>query len=91
MFSGFQWFPKKWGKRKVSEQFHQSKFADEGKGILITIYAIDLYFISIPLKVKNIISFNHKYILYLKVGVVPHHHQLKNSQLPQNEKMSSLL
>ncbi|MEM5607106.1 hypothetical protein AAHH76_04720 [Bacillus toyonensis] len=69
MFSGFQWFPKKWGKRKVSEQFHQSKFADEGKGILITIYAIDLYFISIPLKVKNIISFNHKYILYLKVGV----------------------
>lgn len=53
MFSGFQWFPKKWEKRKVSEQFYQSKFADEGKGILITIYTIDLYFISIPLKVKK--------------------------------------
>ncbi|HFF3183379.1 TPA: hypothetical protein ACOQ4A_003632 [Bacillus cereus] len=53
MFSGFQWFPKKWGKRKISEKFYQSKFADEGKGILITIYAIDLYFISIPLKVKK--------------------------------------
>ncbi|MDR4985901.1 MULTISPECIES: hypothetical protein [Bacillus cereus group] len=53
MFRGFQWFPKKWGKRKISEQFFQSKFAAEGKGILITMYAIDLYFISIPLKVKK--------------------------------------
>lgn len=39
--------------RKVSEKFLQAKFADEGKGILITTYAIDLYVISIPLKVKK--------------------------------------
>ncbi|MEI2319352.1 MULTISPECIES: hypothetical protein [Bacillus cereus group] len=53
MFAGFEWFPKKWGKRKISEQFFQAKFADKGKGILITNYVIDLYVISIPLKVKK--------------------------------------
>ncbi|MDA1523790.1 hypothetical protein PDR34_14090 [Bacillus cereus] len=53
MFLGFEWFPKRWGKRKVSEKFLQAKFADEGKGILIITYAIDLYVISIPLKVKK--------------------------------------
>ncbi|MFJ8413352.1 hypothetical protein ACQKNN_00385 [Bacillus paramycoides] len=53
MFIGFEWLPKKWRKRKVSEQFFQAKFADEGKGILITTYAIDLYVISIPLQVKK--------------------------------------
>lgn len=44
---------KEMGKRKVSEKFLQAKFADEGKGILIITYAIDLYVISIPLKVKK--------------------------------------
>lgn len=53
MFAGFEWFPKKWGKRKISEQFFQAKFADKGKGILITNYVIDLYVISIPLKIKK--------------------------------------
>ncbi|QQP10503.1 hypothetical protein FJQ98_14580 [Lysinibacillus agricola] len=53
MFLGFEWFPKKWGKRKVSEQFLQAKFTEEGKGITISTYAIDLYVISIPLKVKK--------------------------------------
>ncbi|MEY8351437.1 hypothetical protein AALF16_24860 [Bacillus cereus] len=53
MFIGFEWLPKKWGKRKVAEKFLQAKFADEGKGILITTYAIDLYVISIPLQVKK--------------------------------------
>ncbi|WP_369902281.1 hypothetical protein [Bacillus manliponensis] len=50
---GFQWLPKKFGKRKVSEQFFQAKFTEEGKGIWITTYAIDLYIISIPLQVKR--------------------------------------
>ena len=40
------------GKRKVSERFLQAKF-EEGKGITITTYAIDLYIISIPLEVKK--------------------------------------
>lgn len=53
MFSGYEWLPKKWGKRKVSEQFLQAKFAEEGKGITISTYAIDLFLISIPLKVKK--------------------------------------
>ncbi|EMA6343381.1 hypothetical protein ACH0R4_RS08100 [Bacillus cytotoxicus] len=53
MFLGFEWFPKRWGKRKVSEKFLQAKFTDEGKGILIITYAIDLYIISIPLKIKK--------------------------------------
>ncbi|MGE7672882.1 hypothetical protein ACQKMV_04745 [Lysinibacillus sp. NPDC094403] len=53
MFSGFEWLPKKWGKRKVSEQFLQAKFAEEGKGITISTYAIDLFLISIPLEVKK--------------------------------------
>ncbi|QPQ30599.1 hypothetical protein [Lysinibacillus sp. JNUCC 51] len=53
MFAGFEWFPKKWGKRKVSERFLQAKFTEEGKGITITTYAIDLYIISIPLEVKK--------------------------------------
>ncbi|MFA2565288.1 hypothetical protein [Bacillus wiedmannii] len=35
------------------EKFQQAKFADEGKGSLIITYAIDLYVISIPLKVKK--------------------------------------
>ncbi|MGE7694647.1 hypothetical protein ACQKNC_11080 [Lysinibacillus sp. NPDC094177] len=58
MFSGFEWLPKKWGKRKVSEQFHQAKIAEEGKEITISTYAIDLFLISIPLKVNNIILFD---------------------------------
>jgi hypothetical protein len=53
MFLGFEWLPKKWGKRKVSEKFHQAKFTEEGKGITIITYAIDLYVISIPLVVKK--------------------------------------
>ncbi|MFJ6266701.1 hypothetical protein ACIQGW_17175 [Lysinibacillus xylanilyticus] len=53
MFAGFEWFPKKWGKRKVSERFLQAKFTEKGKGITITTYAIDLYIISIPLEVKK--------------------------------------
>ncbi|MFJ7183926.1 hypothetical protein [Lysinibacillus xylanilyticus] len=53
MFTGFEWFPKKWGKRKVSKRFLQAKFTEEGKGITITTYAIDLYIISIPLEVKK--------------------------------------
>ncbi|MGG0207739.1 hypothetical protein [Bacillus mycoides] len=53
MFLGFEWLPKRWGKRKISEKFMQAKFADEGKGMLIITYAIDLYVISIPLKVKK--------------------------------------
>ncbi|KKZ91535.1 hypothetical protein B4147_5347 [Bacillus wiedmannii] len=53
MFLGFGYLPKRWGKRKVSEKFLQAKFADEEKGILIITYAIDLYVISIPLKVKK--------------------------------------
>ncbi|HGO9402638.1 TPA: hypothetical protein ACOQ39_003863 [Bacillus cereus] len=40
MFLGFGWFPKRWGKRKVSEKFLQAKFADEGKGILIINHAM---------------------------------------------------
>ncbi len=53
MFLGFEWLPKRWGKRKISEKFMQAKFADEGKGMLIITYAIDLYVISIPLKIKK--------------------------------------
>ena len=53
MFLGFEYLPKRWGKRKVSEKFLQAKFADEGKGILLITYVIDLYVISIPLKVKK--------------------------------------
>ncbi|MGG0299169.1 hypothetical protein ABEY59_10135 [Bacillus albus] len=49
MFIGFEWLPKKWGERKIVEKFLQAKFVDEGKGILITTYAMDLYVISIPL------------------------------------------
>lgn len=49
----FQWFPKKWGKRKISEQFFQSRFGAEGKGIWITYYAVDLYVVTIPLQVKK--------------------------------------
>ncbi|MDA2313920.1 hypothetical protein [Bacillus cereus group sp. MYBK35-2] len=40
MFLGFEYLPKRWGKRKVSENFQQAKFADEGKGILIITYAM---------------------------------------------------
>ena len=53
MFLGFEWLPKKWGKRKVSEEFQQAKFTEEGKGITIITYAVDLYVISIPLVVKK--------------------------------------
>ncbi|PFZ88597.1 hypothetical protein [Bacillus pseudomycoides] len=49
----FKWFPKRWGKRKISEQFFQSKLDVEGKGISITYYAVDLYVITIPLQVKK--------------------------------------
>lgn len=49
-------------KKKGFRTVFQSRFTDEGKGILITMYAIDLYFISIPLKVKNIIHFNSIYV-----------------------------
>ncbi|KXY03353.1 MULTISPECIES: hypothetical protein [Bacillus cereus group] len=49
----FQWFPKKWGKRKISEQFFQSKLDVEGKGIWIIYYAVDLYVVTIPLQVKK--------------------------------------
>ncbi len=40
MFTGFEWFL-------------QAKFTEEGKGITITTYSIDLYIISIPLEVKK--------------------------------------
>ncbi|MBY0599421.1 hypothetical protein [Bacillus bingmayongensis] len=53
MFLGFQWLPKKWGKRKISEEFFQSKFELEGKGITITTYSVYLYIVSIPLRVKK--------------------------------------
>ncbi|HDR4604062.1 MULTISPECIES: hypothetical protein [Bacillus] len=51
----FQWFPRKWGKRKVSEHLSQlnEKLAAEGKGIWVTIYAIDLYIVIIPCTVKK--------------------------------------
>jgi len=51
----FQWFPRKWGKRKVSEHLSQlnGKLAAEGKGIWVTIYAIDLYIVTIPCTVKK--------------------------------------
>ncbi|WJE50381.1 hypothetical protein QRE66_13300 [Bacillus cereus] len=44
---------KKWGKRKISEEFFQSKLELEGKGITITTYSVDLYIVSIPLKIKK--------------------------------------
>ena len=31
----FQWFPRRWGKRKVSEQFFQSKLDAEGGDYLL--------------------------------------------------------
>ncbi|ADK03691.1 TPA: hypothetical protein QCU10_006085 [Bacillus anthracis] len=51
----FQWFPRKWGKRKVSEHLSQlnEKLAAEGKGIWVTIYAIDLYIVTILCTVKK--------------------------------------
>ncbi|MGH1146180.1 hypothetical protein [Bacillus pseudomycoides] len=49
----FKWFPERWGKRKILEQFYQSKLDVEGKGIWITYYAVDLYVITIPLQVKK--------------------------------------
>ncbi|MGG0759155.1 hypothetical protein [Bacillus paramycoides] len=49
----FKWFPKRWGKRKILEQFYQSKLDVEGKGVWITYYAVDLYFVTIPLQVKK--------------------------------------
>ena len=44
------------GKRKVSEHLSQldKKLEAEGKGIWVTIYAIDLYIVTIPCTVKNI-------------------------------------
>ncbi|MBJ7987943.1 hypothetical protein JDS94_28675, partial [Bacillus cereus] len=58
----FQWLPKKWGKRKISEQFFQSRFDAEGKGIWIIYYAVDLYAVTIPLQVKKYntpVSYTH--------------------------------
>ncbi|MGF9877989.1 hypothetical protein ABEX39_09120 [Bacillus albus] len=51
----FQWFPTRWGKRKVSEHLSQldKKLEAEGKGIWVTIYAIDLYIVTIPCTVKK--------------------------------------
>lgn len=44
------------GKRKVSEHLSQlnKKLKAAGKGIWVTIYAIDLYIVTIPCTVKNI-------------------------------------
>ena len=44
---------KEMGKKESFRKVSASKIADEGKGILIITYAIDLYVISIPLKVKK--------------------------------------
>ena len=51
----FQWFPRGWGKRKVSGAFISTnkKVKAEGKGIWVTIYAIDLYIVTIPCTVKK--------------------------------------
>ncbi|MFD5259666.1 hypothetical protein [Bacillus wiedmannii] len=51
----FQWFPRRWGKRKVSEHLSQlnKKLKAEGKRIWVTIYAIDLYIVTIPCTVKK--------------------------------------
>ena len=51
----FQWFPRRWGKRKVSEHLSQlnEKLEAEGKGIWVTIYAVDLYIVTIPYTVKK--------------------------------------
>jgi hypothetical protein len=51
----FQWFPRRWGKRKVSQHLSQlnEKLAAEGKGIWVTIYAVDLYIVTIPCRVKK--------------------------------------
>lgn len=51
----FQWFPRRWGKRKISEHLSQlnKKLETEGKGIWVTIYAIDLYIVTIPCTVKK--------------------------------------
>ncbi|MBZ4222328.1 hypothetical protein [Bacillus wiedmannii] len=48
-------FPRRWGKRKVSEHLSQldKKLEAEGKGIWVTIYAIDLYIVTIPCTVKK--------------------------------------
>ncbi|HDR3649464.1 MULTISPECIES: hypothetical protein [Bacillus cereus group] len=51
----FQWFPRRWGKRKVSEHLSQlnKKLKAAGKGIWVTTYAIDLYIVTIPCTVKK--------------------------------------
>lgn len=51
----FQWFPKRWGIRKVSEHLSQlnEKLAAEGKGIHVKVYAVDLYIVTIPMTVKK--------------------------------------
>ncbi|ENQ3106502.1 hypothetical protein ACEOWJ_002533 [Bacillus cereus] len=51
----FQWLPKSWGRRKVSEHLSQlnEQLAAEGKGIWVTTYAVDLYILTIPLTVKK--------------------------------------
>ncbi|PFY72973.1 hypothetical protein [Bacillus wiedmannii] len=55
----FQWLPRRWGKRKVSEHLSQldkkleAEGKGKGKGIWVTIYAIDLYIVTIPCTVKK--------------------------------------
>lgn len=45
-----------WGKRKISVHLSplNEKLAAEGKGIWVTIYAVDLYIVTIPITVKNV-------------------------------------
>ncbi|PLT30797.1 hypothetical protein CUU66_06420 [Peribacillus deserti] len=51
----FAWFPKRFGVRKVSQHLSQlnNELEAQGKGIWVTIYAIDLYIITIPLRVSK--------------------------------------
>lgn len=51
----FNGFLEDGGKRKVSEHLSQldKKLEAEGKGIWVTIYAIDLYIVTIPCTVKK--------------------------------------
>ncbi|MBJ8084056.1 hypothetical protein JDS82_23115 [Bacillus cereus group sp. N14] len=44
-----KWFPRRWGKRKVSEHLSQLN----KKRIWVTIYVIDLYIVTIPCTVKK--------------------------------------
>ncbi|WP_156499209.1 hypothetical protein [Fictibacillus phosphorivorans] len=51
----FSWFPGRFGIRKVNEHLSQmnKELAAQGIGIWVTYYAVDLYFITVPLKISK--------------------------------------